>query len=175
MYQEQGDLILTFPGAYHGGFSPNYNICEAVNMASAECIEHAKKHIQMNSREGFPRKSCFSLEWMILESTRNIERLHFSQAGRSKLLAHYKEMVDQEIDRRKSVRYRIDKEVLFQGKKIKFFELQCSICRYYCYLSCIGCDSCQTITCLTCSHQCGCSAGKKLLLVRHTENELVNY
>lgn len=167
--------MLTFPGAYHGGFSPSYNICEAVNMASAECIDHARKHIQMNAREGFPRKSCFSLEWMILESMKNVERLHFSPAGRTKLQARYKEMVDQEIAKRNAVRPKVEEVVLFQGKKVRFFELQCSICRYYCYLSCVGCKTCHTITCLTCNHQCKCFTRQKVMFVRHTENELVNY
>ena len=34
--QEQGDLIVTFPGAFHFGYNTAYNIAEATNFATHE-------------------------------------------------------------------------------------------------------------------------------------------
>lgn len=168
-------MVLTFPGVYHGGFSPTYNICEAVNMAGVDWIEAARKHIEMNSREGYPRKSCFSLEWMIFENMLQVDRLNFSDSTKSKLKAQYKNMVDIELSKRKKIRQTVEEELLFQGGKLKYYELQCNACRTYCYLSCVACRSCYMTACLNCNLGCTCNSKSKVLFVRHTENELVNY
>jgi hypothetical protein len=143
-------------------------------MAAPDSVKPAKKHMVMNAREGFPRKSCFSLEWMIYESHHQAERLNFSIEGRAQLAAQYKNMVDEEILRRQSVKELVCEEVLFGGKSFKFFELQCHHCRYYCYLSCLACKHCQLVTCLACKPACQCGAASRVLFVRHTEHELIN-
>lgn len=168
-------MVITFSGAYHGGFSPTYNICEAVNMAAPDSVLPAYKHLAMNEAEGFPRKSCFSLDWMIFESFSRVERLKFSQEGLQKLAEHYKNMVKEELKRRKTSREFVAEEVLFEGKGMRFFELQCCRCRNYCYLSAIGCRQCEKLSCLSCGSQCACSGDKKTMFVRHTERELINY
>lgn len=167
--------MLTFSGVYHGGFSPAYNICEAVNMAAPDSILSAKKHMAMNAKEGFPRKSCFSLDWMVFESFRRIERLKFSPQSRQLLTEQYKIMVDEELRKRVALRDQVSEEVLFEGKGIRFFELQCGRCRNYCFLSAVGCKECEKLTCLSCQSICSCSNDKKTMFVRHTERELINY
>lgn len=36
--QEEGQFILTFPGAYHGGFNCGFNCAEAVNLAPPDWL-----------------------------------------------------------------------------------------------------------------------------------------
>ena len=41
--QRPGEFIVTYPGAYHGGFSTGLNIGEAVNFATSEWIDYGLK------------------------------------------------------------------------------------------------------------------------------------
>lgn len=41
--QRPGEFILTYPGAYHGGFSTGLNIGEAVNFATKTWFSYAIK------------------------------------------------------------------------------------------------------------------------------------
>jgi histone demethylase JARID1 len=175
VYQEEGDMVLTFPGAYHGGFSPTFNVCEAVNMACLDWVPAARKHLEMNAREGHPRKSCFSLEWLIYECWRHVEKLHFSQECRSQLRAEYERMAEKEVSLRKAAREKgVVEEELFNEKKFKFFDVQCSVCRSYTYLSVVGCRKCQSVRCLECRRGCECTPTREVLFVRTTDKELVN-
>ena len=174
MYQEPGDLILTFPGAYHCGFSPNFNVCEAVNIACADWLPSAKKHLHMNAAEGHPRKSCFSLEWMVSENRRKIERLDFTKEAADSLDAFYREMVKEEIEARRGMRARTEEEGILSDKSLKFWDLLCVGCRQYCYLTCMGCDVCFKIWCVRCQVECQCENRKLKMFVRFTDSELVN-
>jgi jumonji domain-containing protein 2 len=58
--QNQGEIIITFPGGYHAGFNYGFNIAEATNYASpkwvkigektqiCECAEHGKGQVKIN-------------------------------------------------------------------------------------------------------------------------------
>ena len=69
--QMPGEFILTFPGAYHAGFSTGLNIGEAVNFASKSWIPHGLKcqDIYRRSREKIP---VFPIDWLVIENIRNI-------------------------------------------------------------------------------------------------------
>jgi hypothetical protein len=174
VYQEEGDLILTLPGVYHGGFSPTCNICEAVNMAAVDWIPAALHQKEMNAKEGYPRKSCFSLEWMIYESYLQRDRLNFTPDAIQTLTAHFRSMAEKEIAARNKVRGDMAEEILIVDKKIKFFEIQCFHCRHYTFLSWVGCRYCLRISCLN-EPVCGCSDPSRVLFLRCTDSELVNY
>lgn len=146
-------------------------------MAAPDSIEPALKHIEMNASEGYPRKSCFSLDWMLLESKKHSERLKFSPEGLEQLETQYKKMAELEIERRAAAKSKgkVAEEVLFDGKSIRFFELQCAKCRNYCYLSAIGCKNCEKMACLSCGSVCSCEIENKTMFIRHTDSELINY
>ena len=40
--QMPGEFVVTFPRAYHGGFSLGFNIGEAVNFATPDWVQHAR-------------------------------------------------------------------------------------------------------------------------------------
>ena len=40
IFQQPGEFVITFPRAYHGGFSTGFNLGEAVNFATQDWFEH---------------------------------------------------------------------------------------------------------------------------------------
>ena len=67
-------MIVTFPGAYHSGFSTGLNIGEAVNFATQSWCEYGLKcqQIYRASRERIP---IFPIEWVMIENIKEIERV----------------------------------------------------------------------------------------------------
>jgi len=72
-YQKPGEMIITFPGAFHSGFSNGYNVAEACNLATPDWIIEAFKHDKLNRTENYVKKCCFSLEWLMTSVIDNIE------------------------------------------------------------------------------------------------------
>lgn len=44
--QRPGDLIVTYPAAYHAGFSLGLNMAEAMNFGTVDWLEHGFSHIR---------------------------------------------------------------------------------------------------------------------------------
>ena len=89
MYRtEQGpsEFIITFPKAYHAGFSHGFNISEAVNIATADWISYAKMAIQDYARDGFYKKGSFPLEWIVLESVKRVKDLDLTKEVKEQVL-----------------------------------------------------------------------------------------
>lgn len=166
-------MVCTFPGVYHGGFSPTFNVCEAVNMATVDWVDTGLHQMRMNAKEGYPRKSCFSLEWMLAENMKLSERLDFSPEAKAQLAEQYRTLIQEEIAARERIRISIESEELWDPKKVKYFELMCSKCRNYTYLSVMGCRTCQTLWCLRCEADCACKQKQLSLFIRSTDRELL--
>jgi histone demethylase JARID1 len=53
--QQPGEFIVTFPRAYHGGFSNGFNFGEAVNFATADWFPYGAQCNLRYARLGRPR------------------------------------------------------------------------------------------------------------------------
>jgi len=70
--QHKGEFIVTFPRAYHGGFSQGFNCAEAVNFALAEWVPHGRAAVEHYRR--FQRNSPFSVDEIVLRSAAAMHR-----------------------------------------------------------------------------------------------------
>lgn len=86
-----GEYILTFPGAYHSGFSTGLNIGEAVNFVSKSWFEFGFKcqEIYRKSREKIP---VFPMEWVIVENIRNIDTIKVDAQTKLRLRDHFRKL-----------------------------------------------------------------------------------
>lgn len=91
--------MVTYPGAYHGGFSTGLNIGEAVNFATSEWIDYGLKcqHIYRMSRERIP---VFSIDWLVVENIRDLEKDHLDVKSLCKLRDTYLKILEEELKHR---------------------------------------------------------------------------
>ena len=64
--QEEGEFVLTFPGAYHGGVNLGLNCAEAVNFAPADWLRFGAAGCARNRSHRKPTLLCY--EWLVLKA-----------------------------------------------------------------------------------------------------------
>jgi histone demethylase JARID1 len=77
--QRQGEYVITFPKAYHGGFSLGFNCAEAVNFACADWLPWGQDAI--SKYRTFKHLAAFSLQKLlcnIAETPRTLSRMQAS-------------------------------------------------------------------------------------------------
>lgn len=91
-----GEFILTFPGAYHSGFSTGLNIGEAVNFVTKSWVDHGLKcqSIYRKSREKIP---VFPIDWLIIENIRSLSQIDIDYETKLKLKETYKDILESEL------------------------------------------------------------------------------
>ena len=63
--QEPGEFVITFPGAYHGGFNMGLNCAEAVNFAPADWLRFGR--LSCERYRSFRKPSLLSHDWLLLK------------------------------------------------------------------------------------------------------------
>lgn len=58
--QQEGEIIVTFPRAYHGGFSHGWNCAEAVNFATMDWLPHGRSAVESYKAPKSGRAPTFS-------------------------------------------------------------------------------------------------------------------
>jgi hypothetical protein len=61
-----GQFIITFPKAYHAGFSHGFNCAEAVNLISDKWFKNYKEAVEDYAVKGFYKTISFPLDWLVL-------------------------------------------------------------------------------------------------------------
>ena len=88
--QMPGEFILTFPKAYHAGFSHGFNCGEAVNIVSLDWMGYYRDAVKDYAVKGFHKKVSFSLEWMISKIIDNLHKNNYSLKSLQAINAEWK-------------------------------------------------------------------------------------
>jgi len=185
--QEPGEFVLTFPQAFHSGFSFGFNCGEAVNFATYHWIEFAVLASERYRRLG--RLAVLGHDRLLFTLANHALRDKNLRAKEADLL--YKEL-DRVIKEDLVLRPRlygagvrdvrdvvkpppndlrtVDAEAAdYDDKRV------CSVCRHTCFLSAVACNCSQTdVACLRhVSYLCKCPNVNKYLIEWETNDNLL--
>lgn len=163
--QREGEFMITFPKAYHAGFSHGFNCAESCNFALEDWLSYGRESLERYRYYG--RSSVLSFEKLLCSAALS----DHNEATREKLKEELPVMRRDEQWLREKVLIHeglwkcvhFDK---YEGKNADMKE--CIICHHDCYLSAIVCCcSPGRVVCLRHSDKlCKCEPGRKTLLFR---------
>ncbi|PNY05355.1 putative lysine-specific demethylase JMJ14-like protein [Trifolium pratense] len=186
--QSSGQFVITFPRAYHCGFSCGFNCAEAVNAAPYDWFVHGQNAVEIYRQQcrktslshdkllfGSAKEAVHALAETTLHGKENLKYLNWRNAcGKDGVLTNA-------VKTRKA----IEKERLDQlPNHLKMLEMdndfdsveerECFSCFYDLHISAVGCEcSPDSYSCLRHFKLfCSCEIEKKFVLVRYTMNEL---
>ena len=72
--QKPGEFVVTWPRAYHAGFSHGHNVGEAVNFGTAEWVSAGRSAVEGYARGVGKRDAVFSHDRMVVDTARDFAR-----------------------------------------------------------------------------------------------------
>ncbi len=184
LIQHPGEFVVTFPRAFHGGFSLGPNAGEAVNFASPDWIAHGA---DANERyRSFARPAVFSHDRLTFTMANNLKDLNSYHACKL-LLAELKRVINEETSSRKKLldsgvrdiskyaplpQNRLDQ---LDEESADYDDMRlCHSCKHVCFFSCIACECSKSkVSCLRHSHyMCRCPIEKKYMMIWSDEKEM---
>lgn len=72
--QKPGEFVVTWPRAYHAGFSHGHNVGEAVNFGTAEWVAAGRSAVEGYARGVGKRDAVFSHDRMVVDTARDFAR-----------------------------------------------------------------------------------------------------
>lgn len=186
LLQHEGEFIVTFPRAFHCGFSLGPNVGEAVNFAVHDWISHA---VDANERyRTFGRSSVFSHDRLVYTMAHHVNELRTKQICND-LVKELRRLMKEEILLRQKlidagVRD-VSNEVELPPNRVDQLDEEsanyddkrlCHSCKHICFFSAVCCKcSDSKVSCLRHSHyMCRCSAKRKFILIWTPESEMID-
>eukprot|EP01138_Halocafeteria_seosinensis_P014569 gb/GECG01014874.1/.p1 GENE.gb/GECG01014874.1/~~gb/GECG01014874.1/.p1 ORF type:complete len:663 (+),score=87.91 gb/GECG01014874.1/:1-1989(+) len=174
--QNEGEFILTFPRAYHSGFSHGFNVGEACNFALPDWIPWGRQAVESYHKAKTPRSSVFSHEKLLVELAKCCE--DFSPGDCQYIARELKQIVyNESMLRQRLLEDGFDETARFYVKNDADKRMDCLRCKAPCYLSAVMCRTCGTDVMACVRHArslCSCSPGGdgKILLYWHKIDDL---
>ena len=72
--QRAGEFVVTWPRAYHAGFSHGFNVGEAVNFGTAEWVLSGRAAVEEYARGVGKRDAIFSHDRLVFDAARDVAR-----------------------------------------------------------------------------------------------------
>lgn len=184
LLQYEGEYVVTFPRAFHGGFSLGPNVGEAVNFATHDWIAYGS---DANERyRSYARPAVFSHDRLTFTMANHLQeqkaystcKLLLDEISRvvgeelrlrEKLLEAGVRDVSHQIVLPRNRLDRLDEESAeYDDKRL------CHACKHVCFFSAVACECSQSkVSCLRHSHyMCRCLTKRKYLMVWSDTNEL---
>lgn len=128
--QQEGQIVLTFPKAYHAGWSSGFSVAEAVNFAPPNWLPFGRN--ASDYYRSFGKVPVFSFEELIIKS---------SQAFTSPYMALWLSREIKELVRH-TVTWRglVSLGVKVQKRALDSPTPVCGICKFDCYISHLTCQ-----------------------------------
>lgn len=182
--QHPGEFVITFPQAFHGGFSLGPNAGEAVNFGTHHWISRGAHAIERY--RSISRPAVFSHDRLVLTIANHCRKQKSYHACKL-LLKELQRIYDEEISLRKKVLAcgirDVTKDIRLPKNNVDVLDEKsadyddkrmCHACKYICFFSCVACECSQTrVSCLKHSEfMCRCPPQRKYLMVWTTEEEM---
>ncbi|ESQ39840.1 hypothetical protein EUTSA_v10000785mg [Eutrema salsugineum] len=150
--QKPGEFVVTFPRAYHAGFSHGFNCGEAVNFAMGDWFPFGAiascRYAHLNRLPLLPHEELICKEAMLLNSSSKPENLDFTPAellGQRSIKTAFVHL----IRFLHLARWSLMKSRLCTGLVSNTYgTIVCSLCKRDCYLAFINCDCYSHPVCL---------------------------
>ncbi|KUF98252.1 Regulator of nonsense transcripts 2 [Phytophthora nicotianae] len=172
LVQQPGDIILTFPKAYHCGFSEGFNCNEAVNFVLPNWIDYGRECVEMYRK--YARVSIFSHDRFVFHfgSTQNLDE--YSLTDCEMLLKELRRLFHEEREYKKAFLAdglesieELSGDVMLDERSMEVDDVrQCFRCKHNVFFSGVIC-SCNPsrLSCLRHTKEmCGCLMENRTLL-----------
>ncbi|WOL12938.1 hypothetical protein Cni_G21707 [Canna indica] len=185
--QYSGEFVLTFPRAYHSGFSCGFNCAEAVNVAPLDWLPHGQNVVELYREQA--RKISISHDKLLLGAAREAVRdmwnesfLRENTSGNSRWINFCRSdgIFVKALEARIEME-RIRREYLCSSQSQKMDggfdvknERECFLCHYDLHLSAASCPcSPDRFACMIHAKDlCSCSWSTRTFLFRYDISEL---
>jgi hypothetical protein len=186
LIQYEGEFVVTFPRAFHGGFSFGPNMGEAVNFATHDWIAYGS---DANERyRSFARPAVFSHDRLTFTMANHLAEQNAYSTCKL-LLDELDRVVEEELRLRKTLlesgvrdvssyitlpKNRLDQldesSANYDDKRL------CHACKHVCFFSAVACECSQSkVSCLRHSHyMCRCPTDRKYFMLWSNEKELTS-
>eukprot|EP00172_Hildenbrandia_rubra_P004275 Plantae.Rhodophyta-Hildenbrandia_rubra.ctg8307.p1 GENE.Plantae.Rhodophyta-Hildenbrandia_rubra.ctg8307~~Plantae.Rhodophyta-Hildenbrandia_rubra.ctg8307.p1 ORF type:complete len:616 (-),score=63.51 Plantae.Rhodophyta-Hildenbrandia_rubra.ctg8307:482-2329(-) len=103
LVQKPGEFVITFPQAYHCGFSLGYNVAEAVNFLTAEALVHCRAAAVRYRR--FKRRAAITPEEIVFLNSKHPHLDHLDGEDAGIMYTMHSKMLENEKKLRKTFFY----------------------------------------------------------------------
>jgi len=175
--QQPGEMVITFPKAYHAGFSHGFNCAESVNFATVDWIPWLLA--SADDYRDVPRSSVLSPEEYLLGAARaTLQGVYTEPRTVTMFVEQLSKVIQTEKERRKSLLSVVGQNSTLPLPSSPGCTVQCESCLRDCYFSHVLCTRCKsTPLCERHIGECACEeftpAGLHLVMHGKTE-ELLN-
>jgi len=88
-HQKPREFIITFPKAFHAGFSHGFNVSEAVNFVTLDWLRFLKEAQKDYEKNNYSKKMIFPIDWLVCENYWNMKNYDFSVGIKNQVLYRF--------------------------------------------------------------------------------------